>query len=132
MFYSNVCLFVAVTFPFILLGNLLNMPAGVVPVTQVNQDDLNALSDLDDNDLGITEIKQVKCYPKDVFTGSMEITEISMLCLLPCLAPSLSRYRLWTTQLNFGCRLEQYWFISDASPASYIVISLVRQWTLVQ
>ena len=35
------------------------MPAGVVPVTHVNQDDLSALSDLDDNDLGVKEIKQV-------------------------------------------------------------------------
>ena len=35
------------------------MPTGVVPVTHVNQDDLNALSDLDDNDLGVNEFKQV-------------------------------------------------------------------------
>ena len=50
---------VSVTFPFILVHNLLNMPTGVVPVTQVQQDDLNALSDLDENDLGVKEIKQV-------------------------------------------------------------------------
>ena len=56
--------FVSVTFPFILVHNLLNMPAGVVPVTQVHQDDLNALSDLDDNDLGIKEIKQVCFFVK--------------------------------------------------------------------
>ena len=35
------------------------MPTGVVPATHVNQDDLNALNDLDDNDLGVKEIKQV-------------------------------------------------------------------------
>ena len=43
------------------------MPAGVVPVTHVNQDDLNALSDLDDNDLGVKEIKQVWFFLKITF-----------------------------------------------------------------
>ena len=57
---SYVLWFVTATFPFILLNNLLNMPAGVVPVTHVNQDDLNTLNDLDDNDLGVKEIRQVK------------------------------------------------------------------------
>ena len=56
---SNFNSFLAVTFPFILVHNLLNMPAGVVPVTHVHQDDIEALRDLDDNDLGVKEIKQV-------------------------------------------------------------------------
>ena len=52
--------FVSVCFPFYGINNLLNMPTGVVPVTHVNQDDLNALNDLDEcNDFGVKEIKQV-------------------------------------------------------------------------
>ena len=62
--YIYLNFFVSVTFPFILVHNLLNMPAGVVPVTHVHQDDLNALSDLDDNDLGVKEIKQVCFFVK--------------------------------------------------------------------
>ena len=49
-------------YPFMAAYNLLNMPAGVVPVAHVHQDDLDALNGLDDNDLGVKEIKQVKQY----------------------------------------------------------------------
>ena len=52
----------AAMYPFVAAYNLLNMPAGVVPVTHVHQDDLDALNGLDDNDLGFKEIKQVKQY----------------------------------------------------------------------
>ena len=58
-FFNYYIYSVSVCFPFYGINNLLNMPTGVVPVTHVNQDDLNALSDLDDNDLGVKEIKQV-------------------------------------------------------------------------
>ena len=57
---------VSVCFPFYGIKNLLNMPTGVVPVTHVNQDDLNALSDLDDNELGVQEIKQVTSIIKSI------------------------------------------------------------------
>ena len=49
-------------YPFVAAYNLLNMPAGVIPVTHVHQNDLDALDDLDDNDLGVKEIKQVKLH----------------------------------------------------------------------
>ena len=49
-------------YPFVAAYNLLSMPAGVIPVTHVHQDDLDALDDLDDLDLGVKEIKQVKWY----------------------------------------------------------------------
>ena len=56
---NNFLKFVVGYFSYLLVHNLLNMPAGVIPVARVNQEDLDAVKRLDDKDLGVPEIKRV-------------------------------------------------------------------------
>ncbi len=50
----------AVNFVYAVMFNLLNMPAGVLPVTSVSQEDLDAAQKLDGSRAGVADIKVVR------------------------------------------------------------------------